>query len=210
MKAERILKIIKEELNLNELSLNEVKEIDDFFYFLENDPRLNTFSWLHYTSKLNGGLAKPKNNPMFDRILKFTKYKFNFGHTYRKKAENLDPDYVAKKRKGDYSKVQGYNVLEFDKQGNLALPIMPLETKSFIAILDENDNPMDEISPRDLKEKYGEYFKPSFFTDYRRSDRPDFRALKIDSVSRIAAGGAIWENPHFKFMEYKDLARKLY
>lgn len=202
-----VIKIIKEELNLNNISLNEIKEIDDFFNFLENDPRLNTFAYLTYISKLNNGLAKPKNNPMFDRFLKITKYKFQFGDTYRKKVERTDPNYMPQQRKGEYSKVQGYNVLEFDGRGDLVLPILPLQTKSFIVVLDENGNVVDEIESRDLKEKYGEYFKPSFFVNYSRSDRPDFRALKVDAIARISAGGAVWENPHFKYMRYKDLLK---
>lgn len=195
------IKIIKEE-NLNNTSLNEEK-YDDFFYFLEDDPKLNTFAYLYYVSNLNRYLSKPKTNPMIDKFIKISKYKFRFGDTYEKAVLRNNPDYEFKKRSGEYTKVQGFSVLEFDAKGDEVLPIMPLATKSHIIVLDENNKKKEVLSTNELKEKYSEYFIGSFISGgYEPSSGVDFRALKVKNIVKINAGGNTWIN---KFIDYSDI-----
>ena len=191
---------VSEKLGINENAMNEGESVEDFFNFIENDPRLNTFSYLDYTSTLDRYLAKPKSNPMFGKFVKVTKYKFLFGQSYARAAEIKNPEYIVQQRKGEYTKVQGYSVLEFDKGGSLVLPIVPKEAKSQVFVLGDNNEVVDTISTRDLKDKYAEYFTPSFFAEKQQTaSGTDFRALKVDSISKISAGGKTWTNPNFKF-----------
>ena len=55
---------VKEKLGLSENVMSEGESVEDFFNFIENDPRLNSFSYLDYTSTLDRYLSKPKSNPM--------------------------------------------------------------------------------------------------------------------------------------------------
>jgi len=189
---------------INENLLTEADEILDFFNFIENDPRLNTIATVNYTSTLDVYLAKSKTNPMLGKFLKFTKYEFRFGQTYDRAVELKNPEWIIQQRKGEFEKVQGYKVLEFDKSGNLVLPIIPTKViSSVIKVLDENGNIKEEISMAQIKEKYGEFFRPSFFEPKANSGSGiDFRLLKVDNISKIAAGGKVWINPHFKYKEY--------
>jgi len=191
--------IIKEEI-----LLNEAEQMDDFFYFIENDPRLNTFSYVYYTSLLDRGLAKKSTNAMVGKFIKNTRYKFSFGQTYGRAVEIKNPEHVMQQRKGDYEKVDGYKVLETDRRGNLVLPIVPLETKSSILVLDENGGLKEKLETSQLQEKYSDFFQPSFFTKRSSSSGVDFRPLKVDSISKISAGGAVWDNPHFIYEQYKQ------
>lgn len=192
--------------------INEVEE-NDFFNFIERDPRLNTFSYVYYASTLDRFMAKPKNNPFMGRFVKLTRYKFQFGQTYVRATEIKNPEWVVQKRNGEYQKVQGYNVLETDKNGNLGLPIVPLETKSKILFVGDGGS-IHEIDKTQLltwarASGFEEFFIPSFWKEYEPSGSGiDYRALKLDSIYRIAAGGAEWRNPHFKyakFVQYFDI-----
>lgn len=184
--------------------LKEVQQMDDFFYFIENDPRLNTFSYVYYTSLLDRGLAKKSTNPMVGKFIKNTRYKFSFGQTYGRAVEIKNPEHEMQQRKGDYDKVDGYKVLETDRNGNLVLPIVPLQTKSNILVLDESGNLKEKIESSQIQEKYGHFFQPSFFNRSGSSSGVDFRPLKVDSISKISAGGAVWENPNFIYQQYKQ------
>ncbi len=183
--------------------LNEVDQVDDFFKFVESDPRLNTWAFVYYASNLDAYLAKRSSNPMVGKFLKSTKYKFSFGHTYGRAAEIKTPEYVVQQRKGGYEKVQGYNVLEFDKNGNLVLPIVPNQSWYKIIILDENGAVKERLDSMSELNRYSEFFIPSFFAGRSApASGVEFRALKVDSISRISAGGAVWNNPNFKYNKY--------
>jgi hypothetical protein len=191
---------VQEKLGLSENLMSEGESVEDFFNFIESDPRLNSFSYLDYTSTLDRYLSKPKSNPMSGKFIKVTRYKFLFGQSYARAAEIKNPEYNVQQRKGEYTKVQGYSVLEFDKGGNLVLPIVPKEAKSKVFVLDDNNQVVDTITTREIKDKYAEYFTPSFFNEKPvTASGTDFRALKVDSISKISAGGKTWKNPNFKF-----------
>lgn len=197
-----IKKIVKEELeNFNKLN-EDIYE--DFFYFLEDDPKLNTFAYVYYVSNLNRYLAKAKSNPMVDRFIKITKYKFRFGDTYKNAVLRKNPDYEFQQRRGEYTKVQGFSVLEFDKNGDEVLPIMPLKSDSIILVLNEDKNKIiDKIRMNEIQNKYQEFFIGSFFKEKQESTSGvDFRALKVKNIIKINAGGNNWYN---KFLDYSNI-----
>lgn len=197
---EIVKNIIKEEIDNK---LNEAV-YEDFFYFLEDDPKLNTFAYVYYVSNLNRYLAKAKSNPMYDRFIKVTKYEFRFGDTYKNAVTRKNPDYEFKQRKGEYTKVQGFSVLEFDKNGDEVLPIMPRKSKSIILVLNEDKSKIiDNITTNDIKDKYEEYFIGSFFKEKQETTSGvDFRALKVKNIIKINAGGNTWYN---KFLDFSNL-----
>lgn len=194
--------LLREELN----KIIETNQVDDFFNFIENDPRLNTWANVKYASTLDRYLAKPKSNPMLGKFIKFTTYQFRFGQTYGRAVGLKNPEWIVQQRKGEYEKVQGYNVLEFDKGGNLVLPIIPTKVlSSIVKVIGDDGNIVEEMSNEQIKNKYAEYFKPSFINPkpYEGGSGVPFRLLKLDSIARIAAGGKVWVNPHFKFKQYE-------
>jgi hypothetical protein len=198
--------------NLRAIQMNE-EEYEDFFYFIENDPRLNTFASLNYVSSMNPYLAKrgfADSNPMVDKIYKVTQYQFRFGQTYQKaaeiNAEKSGTEYTPGERKGTYTKMDGFSVLEFDKNGDEVLPIVPTKAKSEIYVI-ENGNVVDKLTSAELKEKYGEYFSPSFFTSKPASSGVDFRALKVKRIINIKAGTHEWINPKNEFSEILNAVR---
>ncbi len=203
----RKVNISKKKISEGEIGVGEPENnVDDFFKFVENDPRLNSFAYVYYTSTLDTYLAKKSSNPMVGKFIKNTRYKIMFGQTYKRAVEIKNSDYILQGRKGEYTKVQGYNILEFDKSGKLVLPIVPLETKYEILVLGDNGEIIDKFNKmQELTTKYGQYFMPSFFGEKQpTSSGSEFRALKVDSISKIAAGGATWTNPNFKFKGVVD------
>lgn len=183
--------------------ISEVEKVDDFFNFVEKDPRLNTWAFVYYTSNLDAYLAKRSSNPMVGKFLKSTRYKIMFGQTYKRATELKNPEYVVQQRKGGYEKIQGYNILEFDKSGNLVLPIIPLESRYVIVVMGDGGVQDKFQRTYELQEKYGQFFIPSFFGERGApASGTEFRALKVDSISRISAGGAVWDNPNFKYKQY--------
>jgi hypothetical protein len=207
---ERLNPAFKRNLLKEEALINEV-EVDDFFNFIERDPRLNTFSYVYYASTLDRFLAKRTSNPFVGRFIKLSRYKFMFGQTYVRATEIKNPEWIVQQRSGEYQKVQGYNVLETDKGGNLGLPIVPLETKSKILFVGDGGK-VHEIEKNQLltwarESGYEQFFIPSFWAEKDPEAPPTgsgipYRALKLDSIYRIAAGGAEWRNPHFKYAQF--------
>jgi hypothetical protein len=139
---------------------------------------------------------------------------FPWADTYAKAVERgSNPDWDIQQRKGDYSKVQGYEgVLERDKRGDEVLPILVSSAKAIVVVLDENGNPSDMITTKELQGKYGQYFMPSFFSVYSAGSGVDnFRPFKLYKTYRIAAGGDEWFNtkmkaPLDKYVKYfKDI-----
>jgi len=183
----------------------EAEEVNDFFKFLENNPQKESMASLQYISKLDRSLAKPKTNPMVGRFLKLTKYMFRWDDTYKAAVERTNPDWEIQQRKGDYTNVEGFSVVKRDKQGDEVVDIIPQGPKSIILVLDENGGVVDKVLPKDMQEKYGEFFQPSFFTPYTGGSGTPFRALKLYAINRLAAGGKVWDNNNLKpeFVPYR-------
>lgn len=204
-----ILKVIKLLIEQELKTINE-EIYDDFFYFIKNDPRLNTFAYIYYLSSLDRYLSKPKNNPMKGKFFKLTKYKFRFGDTYKRAVERINPEHELKKRSGEYTKIEGYNVLERDVNGDEGIPILPLQSTSKVIVMDENNKTKETLSINEIKEKYSEYFIGSFLKGgYESSSGVDFRALKIKNTIKINAGGNTWINPYIKLNDIDLKSEKI-
>lgn len=183
----------------------EAEEVNDFFKFLKNNPQVGSVASLWYVSTLNSGLAKPKQNPMVDRFIKLTKYMFEWERTYAKEVEKVNPDWQVQQRKGDYSQVEGFNIVKRDKKGDEVIDIIPRNPKSIVLILDEAGNVADTLKTGELGTKYAQYFTPSFLAPSTPSGSGvEFRSLKLYATKRIAAGGKEWINPKFKYERFSE------
>lgn len=186
---------------VEEGSLLTEASIEDFFKFLAQDPSSHTMAHMQYVSSLDRGLAKKKTNPMKGRFYKMTHYKFQWGETYKNAVARNNPDWEIQARSGEYTDVEGFSVLEFDKAGDEVLPITnETVVKSQVVVLDEQGNVAEVISFNEMKAKYAQYFTNSFLNPkpYVGSGQT-FKPLKIKRTIRLAAGGNTWDNPHFEF-----------
>ena len=132
---------------------------------------------------------------------------FQWQDTYRDAVERTNPDWEIQQRKGDYTEVEGFSILKRDRQGREELPIVPAGAKSVVLILGENGEVVDTLKTGELQGKYAQYFVPSFFAPSvpaTPGSGVQFRALKVDSIKRIAAGGKVWENPNFIYDKYSE------
>lgn len=183
---------------LNEGILNE-ESIEDFFNFLEQDPKKGSFSHVFYTYpvKVNKFLkdettGEKTPNPMFNKLFKTTQIVFNFEDTYGKGIERWEEKTGEKhepgQRRGEYDKVQGYSVLETGKNG-LYFPVLPKQQKTLSYSVQQEDGTFQEIAKEEAV-KYIPQRKPY--------DGPvQYRQLIVDRISKISAGGNTWDNPHF-------------
>ena len=180
-------KVIKKQLN--------EETINDFFNFLEQDPQKKSFAYVYYTSpvKLNknyvdeNGVKLP--NPMVDKLFKNQQIKFNYGATYKEAVLKQNPEHEFKDRKGNYEKVQGFDVLEMGKSG-LYLPVLPIASKSTYSIKND-DGSWEEVNFEDVKQ----FFPPQ--RERGESETPQVRQLIVDRIARVSAKGNVWTNPHF-------------
>ncbi len=180
-----IEKVIKKQLN--------EETINDFFNFLEQDPQKKSFAYVYYTAPVTlnknydagDGLKTP--NPMYGKIFKNQQFKFNYGATYKEAVLKQNPEHEFKDRKGNYEKVQGFDVLEMGKSG-LYLPIIPIASKSTYSIKND-DGSWQEVNFEDVKQ---------YFPEPRpKRDTPPTKQLIVDRIARISAKGNVWTNPHF-------------
>jgi len=199
-------KLLKEELHRMQELAGLVKEsveegilkeekIDDFFHFLERNPKKGSFAYAYYTRPLSlnktftdvDGEKKP--NPYYGKLFKHSRYKFSFEQLYADKKKKEDPEYVAGERRGEYQKVEGFKYLEMGKSG-LYLPIMPMETKSTYSVVEPNgENRV--VSYDDIKL----YLRPQSPS----SDGSGIKILQliVDKIAKLSAGGNTWINPNF-------------
>ena len=182
---------------INENIISE-ETIDDFYNFIETDPRKCTYASLQYMHIYNTGLSKPKNNPFYNKFIKITNFQFKWGSTYKDVVTRTNPDWEFQKRKGEYEKIQGYSVLERDANGDEVLPITNPSVlgESIIIVLDENNNEKERFPSKELKERYGEHFQNSAFKPKVYASGSAQLPLKVKSILKIKAGGKEWTNPH--------------
>jgi hypothetical protein len=206
-------KLLKEELNrMQELaglikesaesSLIKEEKIDDFFHFLERNPKKGSFAYVYYTRPLAVNKSffdidgEKKPNPYYDKILKHSRYRFSFEQLYAETMAKKNPEYAEQERgdrRGQYEKVAGFDYLEMGKSG-LYLPIMPTETKSTYSVKEPNgENKI--VSYEDLKL----YLKPPSSSS---GSGIKYLQLIVDNIAKISAGGNTWVNPNFKHDEY--------
>ena len=170
-------------------------KIDDFFNFLEKDPKKNTIAYVYYTNlvKVNKTFLNDKgekqSNPMDGKLYKNTMFSFRFGDTYSRAVERDNPEHEMGKRSGTFDKIEGYSVVESGKNG-LYLPILPLGSKATYSI---NDNGNWKVVDKEEIRKYLPPSKPS-----APASGVAFRLLKLDNIYMLRGGGNEWVNPNFQ------------
>lgn len=196
-----ILDIEREKKEAIPASTEEIDSVNDLFNFIENKPQSKSIASVEYVSTLNSYLSKPKNNPMAGKFIKLTRYEFRWGDTYKRAVERTNPNWELQTRKGNYTKPDvGLGVLEMDARGDEVLPIVPINTKSIVLVLDDQGGVIEKISTKEIKEKYAQFFQPSFFSNFKASGSgTQFRPLKVFAINKVAAGGNLWVNPPDKF-----------
>lgn len=191
--TENQLKNLKE--NLIQEGVRE--EFEDLFNFIANDPRKGGYATVYYTSPVSmnkGGRGGTEINPYYGRVFKDSAFSFRWEDTYSRAVERTNPDYEIGTRRGEFEKVQGYNVLETGKNG-LYLPIIPLNLgKSTIGYRVANES--GQLEPANI-EDIKPYFKPP--SNYQSASGVDYRLLMVDRISKIKAGGKDWNNPYYQY-----------
>jgi hypothetical protein len=175
------------------------KEIIDFFDLFKDEPSKNTFAYVYYTSpvRLNKFIVDENGekvpNPLYGKLFKNNLFLFNFGETYTEavRRKSGDESFVPEKRKGEFQKFTGYDLILAGKSG-LYMPINAKDAKSSYSVLE--DDGWKEID-KETVYKYLPKRKPS-------ANKYDInhKLLILDRIAKIAAGGKVWKNPHFKYV----------
>ena len=182
---------------LKEMGMLNEEKIEDFFNFLNQNPQKASQAAAFYTApvKMNKFIMTDGGkilNPMIDKLFKHTRFLFKWEDTFNRAMERLGEkngmEHTPGKRSGTFEKVDGYNMLESGKSG-LYLPIIPTGSESSYSVL-ENGQWMPIA-----KEEVYKYLPPR--TDSSSSFKPEFRALIVDRIAKIKAGGNEWSNPGF-------------
>lgn len=192
----QLKQLIIEEYNRIVKSKNILKEenINDFFNFLEKDPRKKSFAYVYYTAPVSmnkfiideNGNKIP--NQMYGKIFKNKQIKFNYAETFREVMGKKNPDYVMGTKRGNYDKIGGYEVIEYGKSG-LYMPVLPKQSKTTYSLFDNGTwTPVE-------KSEIQKYLKQE--TKYQNNDKPIYNQLIVDRIARLSAGGHVWNNPNF-------------
>jgi hypothetical protein len=188
-------------------SSQEAEEINDIFkYWKEKAPK-GSYQTAQYAGVWDRYLAKPKQNPMVGRFLKLTEYLFRWEMTYKDYVDRINPEWEIQQRKGQYTEVPGFNAVKFDRSGQEEVSVVPESSFSIVLVLDENGNMVEALKSREVKEKYSEYFQPSFLSKEKpvtSGSGVPFRGLKLKQIKRFAGAGRTWNNPAFKFEKYSQ------
>lgn len=187
----------------NRVPLQEgVNQIEDFFNFLEVDPKHGTFAYAEYVAPVSLNKTYVEDgvkmlNPLYGKLYKYSKFKFNYGEVYAEAMKKRDPEYTPGVRRGKYEKLQGYDVLESGKSG-LYLPIHPKGSTPTAYIVEENGKYIKKS-----KEEIAKYLKPVSSFDPEALQR---RQLIVDRIYKLTASGAEWKNPNFAYKAAREVA----
>jgi hypothetical protein len=196
MKISEILESLVMESILSEAKYTDLKE------FLNQGLKEMTMGTAYYVasmdSSMNKNIVTPEGkipNPMYGKLFKHTRYMFRWKDTYGRAVERTNPEHVMGQRRGEFDKVQGYEMLE-QKGETKYLPIIPTGSEYKIYMMDGGE--MKEVSREEVKQ----YLKPS--GPSAPSSGVDFRLLMISKMAKLTGGGNEWVNPEFSG-EYKGL-----
>jgi hypothetical protein len=188
MKISQILEEVINEAILKEETFN------DLYKFLDQGPRRMTQGTVYYVasmdSSMNKNLVTPEGkipNPMYGKLFKHTRFMFGWQDTYKRAIDRKNPEWEMGQRRGDFEKVEGYDMLE-KKGDTMYLPIIPTGSEYKLYVMD-GDN-VSEISREDAKQ----YLKP---TTSGPSSGVDYRLLMVDKIVKLTGGGNVWVNPNF-------------
>jgi len=189
-----VKKLIKEILTEN-TSTNLSEEVyDDLYKFLDNKVQKMSTGTAYYvsdmTSSMNKKLADGTPNPMYGRILKNTRFIFRWNDTFKRALERQGVERELGTRKGQFEKVEGYELLEKGRSG-LYLPILPTGSEYEFTYL-KDDGTSQPISKQEVKK----YLRPPSPSALEKG--PQYRLLIVDKIVKLTGGGNIWTNSQFK------------
>lgn len=174
------------------------QEIDDFFEML--DAKKFTFAYAYTANVMDDKLRRyiiaedgtKEVNPMYGKLYKVTKYKFNFGKTYREAVRMKNPQYQVQSRNVPYEKVQGYRCVYFSEKGNLMFPFCDYKDYTKYYLLDDSGN-VSEVMFDSIKP----YMQPSKTVERSRPSGVNCKSINVDKIYRLNAGGKTWSNRIF-------------
>ena len=191
--------IILEEISqfLNEDRRN-FDDIDEFFEWLENNGKPNTFVYVYATAPAKGNkflrdeYGNKTLNPYLGKILRHSQYEIHWKYTYAKRVKKNNPDYEFTGKKTGFGKHEKFTVLrKRDIDGKPTFPILPYKQRYKYTIL-LDDGKQVPIS----NEEAEKYITPS------KNGNIPYRNLFLENVYKINGGGATYTNPDFKYGEY--------
>lgn len=198
----RLINILLED---NEKPLLFEGEFEDFFEFLNQDPKKGTIASVYYTAPMTvnkfyvdeRGVKQP--NPLFLSLYKHTRFTFRYADTYAAAIERKYGSAVhLNAPTGTYEKLQGYDIVRSGKSG-LYFPIVPLSSKSrltFVPREGKDWNNAKEVLYSDIIQYLPQRGNvEEGFTD----GPPALRNLLLSRIYRIKAGGHVFTNPQFEF-----------
>lgn len=165
----------------------------DIYKFLARVPNKMTFGTVYYVSSMNSSMNKniitangKEPNPMYDRVTKHTRFSFGWQDTYKRAVERSGVDWELGQRRGEFEKVEGFEVLE-KKGDKFYLPIIP-QGSNYKLFYNGVDG-VREISKEELKP----YVKDRISSP----SGTEFRLLMLDNIYKLTGGGNVWVNPSF-------------
>jgi hypothetical protein len=171
----------------------------DLYEFLNQEPKKMTMGTAYYVasmdSSMNKNLVTPEGkqpNPMYGKVFKHTRFIFRWQDTYVRAVERTNPEHEMGQRRGEFEKVEGYNMLE-KKGDKMYLPIIPTGSEYRYIGIDGQEISKEELKP---------FLKPS--GPYAPSSGVDFRLLMVEKIAKLTGGGNEWVNQDFTG-EYKGL-----
>lgn len=188
MKISNILEtLVREAL---EGYLNE-ERFNDIYGFLDAQPRKMTMGTVYYVASMDSSMNKniigpegKQPNPMYGRVFKHTRFMFRWQDTYKRAIDRTNPEWEMGQRRGEYEKVEGYNMLE-KKGDKFYLPIIPTGSE-YKYILDGEEISYEKLKP---------FLKPS--GPSVSSSGVEFRLLMVEKIVKLTGGGNEWVNPDF-------------
>jgi hypothetical protein len=183
---------------LRENFVNEARFTNDIYKFLDQDPRRMTIGTAYYISSMDSYMNKfiidkfgnKVINPMYGKIFKHTRFIFGWKDTFERAMNRINPNYVVGSKSGNYTPVEGYDMLEKGKNG-LYFPIIPTGSEYVYVICDGGCRVADksEVKP---------FFKDVGKSYWSEEGKAPIRQLIVDRSVKITGGGHEWINDKIK------------
>ena len=172
-----------------------IRTIDDFFELLRKNINKNTFAYAYYVSGARGNKYIIQNgekivNPYLGKILRHSKYEFNWAKSFAEAIRRYNPNYEFTGRETGFEQNKEFTMLNDSKKlpGEKILPIVI--NKQFYSYTTLDYKPID----KEIAEKY-------ISAPQSIGLKPTMRSLYIKRITKLNAGGYSWvnSNPEFQY-----------
>lgn len=175
------------------------QRIDDFFDMISQIKK-STFVSVYTVNTMDDKLAavitdidgnRIRNN-LYGKLYTATRYTFKFGHTYKELVRRKNPNHDLQRRNDGSSKVSGYTMVEFNRNGELVFPVIGFTklTKYFML---QDDGYVKELS----KAEVSMYCQPSKLNDRQPASGVNYRPIKVDKIFLFNGAHKTFPNPNF-------------